>query len=495
MGPGTGAGPRPPPRPCPAGACPPAGACACWAAIVPAVTRAPVNTMLASTNSRLICLLRNLMLPITPRSGYFFTPLRSPFGTSGAQALPRPLNLVGHGIFPAAPAGPHPVRHPLENRFDLVELIPFDLEQLGNHPRPELRGPGGHVAARRRLERARRPGIVIEKRERDNEAALVVDGDIAAIADATDEMQQPGFELLAARPHRRVACRRLRIRPCRAWLARGVRRLIAVFDAVAVVGERILALAVVQLHAAEIHVGGANQIRPRHALVDRREAFERVTRLPHRLERLGAVLAARHDRFDLGDPRLLHFQPHRQNDRHVVLTHRRKRDDLAVDLIGHMKLVGAAGRDRVPEPVRESQALAVLGIPGTAGERQALRVLRRERVQVLFRDTDEAIAFATAVFGLCRRHSSTRKDQDCNEQLSAHHPSLDVPAEARARRRTASHVHYQATWAAWIAESMTSMSSNACSAASATAIPPRVEPASSTWTCRGSAGSATRPSS
>ena len=51
-------------------------------------------------------------------------------------------------------------------------------------------GPAVTLRPSGRLEMTRRAGVVIEKRKRDDEAALLIDDQIAPIADPHDEVQQ-----------------------------------------------------------------------------------------------------------------------------------------------------------------------------------------------------------------------------------------------------------------------------------------------------------------
>src|SRR3954469_16169296 len=102
-------------------------------------------------------------------------------------ARPRVLDLVGHAVFPAAPARGHAVGRPFEHGLDLMQQPLLDLEQLGDFPGPRLLWPGSDGATIRRLEGARLAGRMIERRERQHDAALLIDDDIAAIANAIDE--------------------------------------------------------------------------------------------------------------------------------------------------------------------------------------------------------------------------------------------------------------------------------------------------------------------
>src|SRR5678815_5971750 len=47
-----------------------------------------------------------------------------------------------HGVFPAAPAGPHAIRHLVQHRLDRADLAVLDLEDFGDLPGPGYRRTG-----------------------------------------------------------------------------------------------------------------------------------------------------------------------------------------------------------------------------------------------------------------------------------------------------------------------------------------------------------------
>ena len=99
---------------------------------------------------------------------------------------------------------------------------------------------------------------------------------------------------------------------------------------------------------------------------------ERRARLAERLEILGAVLAVRDERFDLGEPPVaVDLEAQRDDHRVARLAHRREGDDLPGGLIGDVQLVSAASGDRVPEAVAQLEPLPVLGVLDAAGQRTA----------------------------------------------------------------------------------------------------------------------------
>ena len=107
---------------------------------------------------------------------------------------------------------------------------------------------------------------VIEKDEAEDQPALLVDRDVAPIANARHEVQESRLELLPAAPLARVVAGGFRIGSRLAGRRRLVSRSRSVFEPIAVVRERIDALAVVLLHAGEVHVRRLQEIGARHPL-------------------------------------------------------------------------------------------------------------------------------------------------------------------------------------------------------------------------------------
>src|SRR5690606_25111291 len=134
------------------------------------------------------------------------------------------------------------------------------------------------------------------------------DGDVTAVTNARDEVQEARLELLAASPAARITRCGFRIG---ASLPRPQRRVganRAVLDAMTGVGKGIIALAVVLLHAREVLVRRLDEIAARHALGRRHGRQELLARLAGRLERahgrialLTRALPARDERLDLRD--------------------------------------------------------------------------------------------------------------------------------------------------------------------------------------------------
>src|SRR5262249_32582908 len=101
----------------------------------------------------------------------------------------------------------------LKHGFDLVNLSLFDLEHFCELPGPGIRWAAGDCSAGGRLECTVFAERVVEEGEAEDEPAFLIDSDVPAIADPPHKMDQTRFKLLFASPRRRVAGRRLRIRP------------------------------------------------------------------------------------------------------------------------------------------------------------------------------------------------------------------------------------------------------------------------------------------
>src|SRR5690606_31115900 len=92
------------------------------------------------------------------------------------------LDLFGAALFVSAPAGTHAVGAADEDRLDPADLAALHLEQFAQLPGP-VDPP------------------VIEEAEREDDAALPVDGHEPAVANAVHHVLQRHFELaLAAHP-------------------------------------------------------------------------------------------------------------------------------------------------------------------------------------------------------------------------------------------------------------------------------------------------------
>src|SRR5690606_38888342 len=152
-----------------------------------------------------------------------------------------------------------------EDRFDAGDLVVLHLEQLGDLPGPGLYRTRGDRAAVGCLERARVAAGMVEEHEREHDAAFLVHGNEAAVADAMHEVDQARLELLEAAPLAGIPGSRFRIRTRFTFRGRIVRGGHAVLDAVAVCGERVVTLAVVLLHAGKVLVRGFDHRRARHA--------------------------------------------------------------------------------------------------------------------------------------------------------------------------------------------------------------------------------------
>src|SRR5690606_27002865 len=91
--------------------------------------------------------------------------------------------VIAHALLPGAPAGVHAIGRTLQERIDLADVALLDLEHLGDLPGVRLHRTGDDVAAIGGLELARLAAGVVEEGEREHDAALLVDGHEAAVAD------------------------------------------------------------------------------------------------------------------------------------------------------------------------------------------------------------------------------------------------------------------------------------------------------------------------
>src|ERR1700722_14696294 len=120
--------------------------------------------------------------------------------------------LIGQAQLTGAPTGVHAEGRTLQNGLDAMDLAALHLEELRDLPGPRLDRPGHDVASVRRLEVPGVAALVIKESEGEDDAALLVHGDIAPVPDAADEVQQSGLELLHAAPLRGVVRGGLRVR-------------------------------------------------------------------------------------------------------------------------------------------------------------------------------------------------------------------------------------------------------------------------------------------
>ena len=255
---------------------------------------------------------------------------------------------------------------------------------------------------------------MVEEREREHDPALLVDRDVTPVADPVHEVQEPRLELLEAAPLAGIAARGLRVGAFLSGRRRHVRRLAAVLDPVAVGRERIVALAVVLLHAGEILVRGRDQVRARHPLFGRyRLQVERIRRA-ERLDALARVLVANHDLLDLRDLLVANLQAQRDQRRRalarlaVVFLDRAEERDLPGRHVGHEQPVVSLRAQRVPEPVADREPLAVLGEAHAGRERHGAGVVRNHGVEVT---VDEALeARAVAVRGVSETAETGERD-------------------------------------------------------------------------------------
>src|SRR6187551_3221858 len=95
--------------------------------------------------------------------------------------------LIRHPLFPGAPTCVHAIGRALQEGVDLGDQALLELEDLGDLPGVWLHRTGLHIATAGRLELACLAARMIEEAEGEHDAALLVDGHEATIADAVDE--------------------------------------------------------------------------------------------------------------------------------------------------------------------------------------------------------------------------------------------------------------------------------------------------------------------
>ena len=112
-------------------------------------------------------------------------------------------------------------------------------------------------------------------------------------------------------------------------------------------------------------------------------------------------------------------QPHRHQQHAGLLAHRPHPSRLAGDRIREIVVVAAAAGHRLPEAVADLHDLFLLGVLHVGRQRQAPRVVREQRRQVLIDETFEAgaIAIGRDRLGLgdeVRREDAAGDDQKDN---------------------------------------------------------------------------------
>src|SRR5690606_29243328 len=161
------------------------------------------------------------------------------------------LNRLGHRLLVRAPSGRYAERRPVEHRLDPANQPVLDLEELGQLPRPV-------------------DPMMIEEREREDDASLAIHGDETPVADSRDDVEQRTvLELLLA--------------------SEVARHEDAVLVADAVVRERVVALAVVARQPSEVVVRDLDQLLARRTLGLRNRLAEDRMRLAHRLDVVAGI--------------------------------------------------------------------------------------------------------------------------------------------------------------------------------------------------------------
>src|SRR5690606_282749 len=195
------------------------------------------------------------------------------------------------------------------------------------------------------------------------------------LAEAGDVAEASGLEfLLRARRTARVDGRRL----ARADGGGHVGRAEAVLDADAIVGERVVAMAVVALEPGEIGVGDAAQVLARRARAGIVEPPRIGTAARVELRRAVAEPAdaaeqrrTGDDRLDLADPLALRLDPQREDRARASFGDRDESSGLAGRLVAKRMPVGTDRIGRRPEPLADGKFDAVFRVPG-AGKRGRL---------------------------------------------------------------------------------------------------------------------------
>ena len=123
--------------------------------------------------------------------------------------------------------------------------------------------------------------------------------------------------------------------------------------------ERVVALAVVALHAGEVLVGRRNQVGARHAFAGRDRRRERRTRRSQRFDALRGHRVALEDLLDLGDAAVGDLEPQRHECRRalrgigVVFDNGRDERDLAGLRVCDWQAIGAYRLHALPEAFAE----------------------------------------------------------------------------------------------------------------------------------------------
>jgi len=232
---------------------------------------------------------------------------------------------------------------------------------------------------------------MVHEREGEDLAAFRIDRDEAAVADARREIQQPGLELLAAGPLRGDGFGPARIRAGMAaghWL---VRHRPSVRDALAVIGERVIALAVIARKAGEVTVSRPQQGRPRHPPGDRNRNGRHGSQP---LETACRCFVTLDEGFRRGQPAVPYRQPQGHHRRHAVLPDRHERRDMTCRNVRHHAPVAAAPVDAAPLAVAGVQLLAVLGEAESGRDRQPVGIVRDHGVEPAVDLALQAVAVA-----------------------------------------------------------------------------------------------------
>ncbi len=277
---------------------------------------------------------------------------------------------------------------------------------------------------------------MVEGGEGEDRLPLLVDDQVAAVADGGDEGEAAPLELLLAGHQRERGV---------VGVADGLGRLHVgglqpVFQPLAIgVEEGIVALRIVALHAREVLVRGGGESLARDLLVGRggRQPFRR--RLAQGLVARRAGGIADDLAFHLGDPAAVGLQPQIQDRALAGLLYGGDHRRLAGRRIGEDVPVFAQTRDAGPGSFAQAQRLVVLGEGQGLGRRQLAGIVRGQGLEVAVDDPLQTGAVAGRLVGGAGRRRDRaehrREGQRHPNRLGRTHvPSPIAPRQAKQRK-------------------------------------------------------------
>ena len=163
--------------------------------------------------------------------------------------------------------------------------------------------------------------------------------------------------------------------------------LLAVFKPVAVVGERVVPLAVVLLQARKVQVGGLDQFFPRNPLSRRHRFKKRRARFPELLEfgrSVASVNPGAHHNVSISAICRFAILRRIATDTGILASFMVPRNATSSGpRIVHKQPVGALCGSGSPKTVTRLQTLAILRILDRLGQRRQLGIVRNQGVHVL----------------------------------------------------------------------------------------------------------------